>query len=39
MNYRRLAKNATRANVHAALAKLYTVRRRLMTQGMSASAG
>jgi IS5 family transposase len=39
VSYRGLAKNTTRANVHAALANLYIARRRLMIQGMSASAG
>jgi transposase, IS5 family len=38
VSYRGIAKNEARANAHAALANLYIARRRLMAQGVSASA-
>jgi IS5 family transposase len=38
VSYRGIAKNQVRANAHAALANLYIARRRLMAQGLSASA-
>lgn len=39
VSYRGIAKNLARARVQAALANLYLARRRLMAQGVSASAG
>jgi IS5 family transposase len=38
VSYRGIAKNQARAKAHAALANLYIARRRLMAQGVSASA-
>jgi IS5 family transposase len=38
VSYRGIAKNKARAKAHAALANLYIARRRLMAQGVSASA-
>lgn len=38
VSYRGMAKNAARAKAHAALANLYIARRRLLAQGVSASA-
>jgi IS5 family transposase len=38
VSYRGIAKNAARANVHAALANLYIAKRRLLAQGVSASS-
>ena len=38
VSYRGIAKNQVRAKAHAALANLYIARRRLMAQGVSASA-
>ena len=38
VSYRGIAKNEARAKAHAALANLYIARRRLMAQGVSASA-
>jgi IS5 family transposase len=38
VSYRGLAKNAARAKVQAALANLYIAKRRLLAQGISASA-
>ena len=39
VSYRGIAKNQARARVQAALANLYMARRRLLVQGVSASAG
>lgn len=38
VSYRGIAKNAARANVHAALANLFIARRRLLAMGVGASA-
>lgn len=38
VSYRGIAKNEARAKAHAALANLYVARRRLLAQGVSASA-
>lgn len=38
VSYRGIAKNQARAKAHAALANLYIARRRLLSQGVSASA-
>jgi IS5 family transposase len=38
VSYRGITKNEARAKAHAALANLYIARRRLLTQGVTASA-
>ena len=38
VSYRRIAEDQARAKAHAALANLYIARRRLLAQGLSASA-